>query len=47
MNQVKLLEQRNIIPVCIIELDVDTKELANRATIDRYSPTKYVSLSHH
>lgn len=35
------MEQRNIIPFKVIELQVDNKELANRATQDRYSPERF------
>jgi len=36
-TQVMLMEQRNIIPVCVIELEVDARDCADRATADRYS----------
>ena len=35
--QVMLMEQRNIIPVSVIELEVDARDCADRATADRYS----------
>ena len=35
--QVMLMEQRNIIPVRIIELEIDGRDCADRATADRYS----------
>jgi len=38
-----LLEQRNIIPVCVIELEVDARDCADRATADRYSKDRLAS----
>jgi len=35
--QVMLMEQRNIIPVRVIELEVDGRHCADRAMVDRYS----------
>ena len=39
--QVMLMEQRNIIPVRIIELDTDARDCADRATDDRYSKNRW------
>lgn len=41
--QVEYMEQRNIIPVQVIELEVDGKECGDRATTDRYSKDRYIS----
>jgi len=42
-TQMMLLEQRNIIPVCVIELEVDARDCADRATADRYSKDRLAS----
>ena len=39
-EQVMLMEQRNIIPVRIIELEIDGRGCVDRATADRYSPER-------
>merc|ERR1712178_457119 len=39
-KQVDLMTERCIIPVRVIELQVDSREIVTRATADRYSPDK-------
>jgi adenylate/nucleoside-diphosphate kinase len=39
-NQVDLMTQRSLIPVRVLDLTVNSKELVTRATIDRYSAEK-------
>ena len=39
-NQVRLLTERDIIPVRVIELITDSLSVVNRATKDRYSPLR-------
>ena len=41
-QQVDIMTKRSIIPVRVIELQVDGKEIANRATRDRYSAKRYI-----
>jgi adenylate/nucleoside-diphosphate kinase len=43
-SQVVLMEQRNIIPVKIIELEIDGRDCADRATSDRYSKDRILPL---
>jgi len=38
--QMVLMEQRNIIPVRIVELEIDARDCADRATADRYSKNR-------
>ena len=44
MAQVELMTKRSIIPVRVIELSLDSKEVVTRATIDRYSPNRTLAL---
>ena len=43
-HQVDLMTQRAIIPVRVIELSLNSKEVVTRATKDRYSPERTLPL---
>ena len=40
-KQVDLMTEWNIIPVRVVELDVDSKEVVVRGVKDRIAPTRY------
>ena len=40
-RQVELLTERKIIPVRVVELQVEDDEVLRRGTADRHSPTRY------
>ena len=42
-KQVELMNERKILPVKIIELDVEDKELKRRAAMDRRSKERFVN----
>ena len=44
MPQVELMTKRSIIPVRVIEMALESKEVVTRATIDRYSPNRLLPL---
>ena len=46
-EQVDLMTKRSIIPVRVVELMVDSKEVMSRAWKDRYSPDRYVYVNYY